>query len=76
MRLFTALIVLLVPVQLAATAVEKEPPRDYSKMLDKENDEFLRNLTLLLQAQGFKDVRIMPQMFVATAKGAEVRRKR
>jgi hypothetical protein len=33
MRLLIALFVLLFPAQLAATAVEREPARDYSKML-------------------------------------------
>ena len=44
--------------------------RDCSKLQDKENVEFLRNLAKLLQAKGFKDVRIVPQIFVATAKNA------
>ena len=66
-----ALIIMLVPAQLGATTVEKEPSRDYSKLLDKENVEFLRNLAMLLPAQGFKDVEIIPQMFVATAKNGD-----
>jgi hypothetical protein len=70
MRWLIALIILLVPAQIAATTVEKDASRDYSKLLDKENIEFLRNLAVLLQSQGFKDVRIIPQMFVATAKNS------
>ena len=53
---------------LVAATVETE--RDYSKLLDKENVEFLRNLARLLKAKGFKDVRVVPQLFVATAKNA------
>src|SRR3954462_6068742 len=68
MRWLIALALLAVPVRLAAAPAENEPARDYSKLLDKENVEFLRNLAMLLQAQGFRDVRIIPQMFVATAK--------
>jgi hypothetical protein len=71
MRWLIALIIVLAPAQLVATTVEKEPWRDYSKLLDKENVEFLRNLAMLVQAQGFQDVRIIPQMFVATAKNGE-----
>src|SRR3954463_3214351 len=76
MRSLIALIFLLAQADLAAAAtVEKNPSRDYSKLLDKENVEFLRNLAMLLEAQGFKDVRIIPQMFVAAAqnkRGREV----
>jgi hypothetical protein len=75
MRRLLALIIVLVPTQLAATVGEKEPGRDYSKLMDKANVEFLRNLELLLQAKGFKDVRIVPQMFVATAKDREGKTK-
>ena len=72
MRWLIALIVALGPAQLAAATAEKDQPRDYSKMLDdKANAEFLRHLSKLLEAQGFKDVQIVPQLFVATAKNAE-----
>jgi hypothetical protein len=76
MRSFIILIFLLIPAHLAAAAtVEKEPSREYSKLLDKENVEFLRNLAILLEGQGFKDVRIIPQLFVAIAKNSEGRPK-
>jgi hypothetical protein len=69
MRFLIPLALLLIPpTHLAAATVISEPARNYSKLLEKENVEFLRNLAMLLQAQGFKDVQIVPQMFVATAK--------
>jgi hypothetical protein len=63
-------LIAFIPVQLAASTVETEQPRDYSKMLDKQNIEFLRNLATLLETKGFKDVQIIPQMFVAKARNS------
>jgi hypothetical protein len=75
MRWLLALTLVLAPVQLVAAPGENEPSRDYSKLLDNENVDFLRNLAMLLQAQGFRDVRIIPQMFVATAKDEQGKTK-
>jgi hypothetical protein len=66
MKWLIAFTLLLVPAHLAAAPAEHETTRDYAKLL--EDVEFLRNLAMLLQAQGYKDVQIIPQMFVATAK--------
>jgi hypothetical protein len=68
MRSLIALTLFFIPASLVAATVEQGQSRDYSKLVDKENVEFLRNLAVLLEAKGLKDVRIIPQMFVATAK--------
>jgi len=68
MRWLIALTLFFIPASLVAATVEKGQARDYSKLIDKGNVEFLRNLAVLLESKGLKDVRIIPQMFVATAK--------
>src|SRR3954447_10222422 len=64
-------IFLLVPDHLSAATADNKTSRDYSMLRDKKNIDFLRNLATMLEAQGFKDVRIIPQMFVATSKTDE-----
>jgi hypothetical protein len=54
----------------AATATE---PRDYSKLIDKDNVEFLRQLQRSISSQGYREVRVIPQFFVATAVGSDGR---
>src|SRR4051812_39723141 len=71
MRWLILLTFLLVPALLSAATADNKASRDYSKSLDKQNIEFLRNLATMLEAQGFKDVKIIPQMFVATSKTDE-----
>lgn len=45
--------------------------RDYAKKLDKENVEFLKELASLVEAKGYRDVQVIPQMFVVTAKNPD-----
>ena len=52
----------------AATAIES---RDYSKLLNKENVEFLQQLQRSIGNQGYRDVRVIPQFFVARAVGPD-----
>ena len=52
----------------AATAIES---RDYSKILNKENVEFLQQLQRSIGDRGYRDVRVIPQFFVATAVGPD-----
>jgi hypothetical protein len=55
----------------AFAATEDAQPRDYVKALDKANVLFLKELRQLVEAKGFRDVRIIPQLFVAKVKGAD-----
>jgi hypothetical protein len=71
MRWVIAFVLFLLPTRLPAATVEPGAPRDYSKTLAKENVVFLRNLAILLEGKGFKDVRVIPQMFVAKAKKSD-----
>jgi len=71
MRWIVVCLLFVLPAQILAAPGEPEGPRDYTKKLDKENIEFLRNLTIMVEAKGFKNVQIIPQMFVATAKKAD-----
>src|SRR4051812_22397578 len=68
MHWLIALTLFFVPTSFAAAMPKREQSRDYSKLMDKQNVEFLRQLAMLLEAKGLKEVRIIPQMFVATAK--------
>ena len=53
----------------ASAAPEDVQQRTYSKSLNQENVRFLRELVQLLEAQGYQGVRIVPQLFVAKARG-------
>jgi hypothetical protein len=53
----------------ASAAPEDMQKRDYSKSLEQENVRFLRELTQLVEAKGYRSVRIVPQLFVAKARG-------
>jgi hypothetical protein len=72
---FSVLLLLLAAPSMAAAAAIETPPaarqRDYQKTLTKENIQFLKDLCRLIEAKGFKNVRVIPQMFVVTATGPD-----
>jgi hypothetical protein len=62
---------LLIPAKAADSS--GEAPSSYAKRMDKENIEFLRELSRMVGEKGFRDVQPVPQMFVFLAKGPDGR---
>jgi hypothetical protein len=69
MRWFLLLLSLVGPGASAAPRTCKT--RDYGKSLDQANRRFLLELSQLVEAQGYRGVQIVPQLFVATARGKD-----
>ena len=49
-------------------ATPRQDRTDYQKTLTKENIQFLRELSRLIEARGYTGVHVVPQLFVVTAK--------
>jgi hypothetical protein len=71
MRWVILLSLLLVPAKTAESPAEA--PSSYAKRMDKENIEFLRQLSRMVGEKGFRDVEPVPQMFVFLAKRSDGR---
>jgi hypothetical protein len=66
MRCLLILLLLLSPFNARASQTDRaEAPRDYSSLLDKSNEEFLRALAKRIREAGYQHVQLVPQMFVA-----------
>ena len=62
--------VILILIGFNANAAPDEVQnRDYSKSLNQANKRFLRELVQLMEAQGYRSIQIIPQLFVAHARG-------
>jgi hypothetical protein len=70
MRWVLLLVMLLLSSDIRA-ATENSEGRDYAKALDADNLLFLKELTRLIGAQGYRHVEIIPQLFVAKATGPD-----
>jgi hypothetical protein len=65
------LIFLLLATNASAQASENDATlsgRDYSRLMDKANQDFLRELANRIKEAGYADVQIVPQLFVVIAK--------
>src|SRR4051794_20450753 len=52
-----------------ARALEKAtPPADYATTMDQQNVDFLRQLAMRIEQTGYRDAKVIPQMFVVVAK--------
>jgi hypothetical protein len=55
----------------AHAATDSGGERNYEKTMYEDNRRFLKELSRLIEARGFRHVEIIPQLFVAKAKGPD-----